>query len=99
MERTERRRRNMTLINQRRTNMKRLLTILTVLTTAIMPLPAQAYQQTLPKDSLICSTKRSINEAIRAVAASDVQWLGSLSDCILTKQPLKAQRLECEGRI
>lgn len=65
---------------------------------AMTPLAAHAYEQTLPKNSLLCGNQQSINEAVQATDRGDVQWLGSLTACFLTNQPLKAQRIACEGR-
>lgn len=74
------------------------LGLLTFVLAALVPLSANAYQQSLPKGSMICGSQQAMDEAVRAIDASDVQWLGSLQTCFLTSQSLKAQRISCEGR-
>lgn len=73
--------------------------IITVFALMCLPVTANAYESTLPQGAVLCGTRSSMDEAVQAVDRRDEQWFRSLPMCLFTNQPVKAQRLECEGRI
>jgi hypothetical protein len=75
--------------------MKRILALLLL----AFPTQAMAYEERLPRGSLLCGEKSELNEAVRAIEHADDQWFNSLPLCLQTNQDLKAQRIDCEDRI
>jgi hypothetical protein len=65
---------------------------------AILPVAANAYEQTLPQQSMLCGSQDAIDEALQAVSRNDAKWALSIPLCRVTSQPLKAQRIACEGQ-
>lgn len=72
--------------------MKRLM-LATLL--AILPVTAQAT--TLPIGSLMCEEKSDMDEAVQAVAITDVEWLKTLRSCFLTAHEMNVGIIATNG--
>lgn len=73
-------------------------TTILVIALALLPVAANAYEQTLPQRSMLCGTQDSMDEALQAVSRNDAKWALSIPLCGVTSQPLKAQRIACAGQ-
>lgn len=70
-----------------------------VITVVLASLPAAAFASILPEGSLLCEAKSDMDEAIRVIANSDVEWLKSRHNCFMTNQELKIGLIDYDGHV